>query len=398
MDGKRLIERIRLTNFLSFGPEGEEISLQPLNVLIGPNSSGKSNFVEAVELLEVLPQAPRIILGAREYLWKGAGMNAVAEIDATIAYPPDARSLRYRFCFGNLNERLEVVDESISVIAKGGEAPEHLYRFETGVGLIEIASAPVAGDGQSQRLHEMLPPESIKTNQSILHQLRDPVRYPELTFLADQFARIGLYVEGWRLDANEPPKSPVGADEQEAFLMESGKNLALVLNDLFANPAKKAEILDKLRQFNERIDDVTLRIRGGVVGIEFHEHGLKGALAARHASDGTLRFLMLLAILCHPDPPGLICIDEPEHGFHPDALKLVADLLREASQRCQLVVTTHSDVLVSALSDVPEAIVVCQRDEGGTRLRRLEGSRLQSWLEQYTLGDLWQMGEIGGRQ
>ena len=57
MDGKRLIERIRLTNFLSFGPEGEEISLQPLNVLIGPNSSGKSNFVEAVELLEVLPQA-----------------------------------------------------------------------------------------------------------------------------------------------------------------------------------------------------------------------------------------------------------------------------------------------------------------------------------------------------
>ena len=325
-------------------------------------------------------------------------MNAVAEIDATIAYPPDARSLRYRFCFGNLNERLEVVDESISVIAKGGEAPEHLYRFETGVGLIEIASAPVAGDGQSQRLHEMLPPESIKTNQSILHQLRDPVRYPELTFLADQFARIGLYVEGWRLDANEPPKSPVGADEQEAFLMESGKNLALVLNDLFANPAKKAEILDKLRQFNERIDDVTLRIRGGVVGIEFHEHGLKGALAARHASDGTLRFLMLLAILCHPDPPGLICIDEPEHGFHPDALKLVADLLRDASQRCQLIVTTHSDVLVSALSDVPEAVIVCERDERGTHLRRLDGSRLQSWLEQYTLGDLWQMGEIGGRQ
>lgn len=399
MDGKRLIERIRLTNFLSFGPDGEEIALEPLNVLIGPNSSGKSNFLEAVSFLEILPQTPRFSPGISEFLWQGRNASRVAEIDVTVCSPPGRASLRYSFSFGSLKERLEVIDESISELANGGGEPEFLYRLETGVeALIEIVSAPTSGARDSQRTHEMLPRGSIQTSHSILAQFRDPVRYPELSYLADQFMRIHMYIEGWRLDRSEPPKTPVDAGEQEVFLMESGRNLALVLNELFAAPAKKAEILNKLKRFNERIDDIILRIRGGVVGIEFHERGLSDTIPARRMSDGTLRFLMLLAILCHPNPPPLVCLDEPEHGLHPDALHLVAGLLREASERCQLIVTTHSDVLVSALSDVPEAVIVCERDERGTHLRRLDGSRLQAWLEEYTLGDLWQMGEIGGRQ
>ena len=124
--------------------------------------------------------------------------------------------------------------------------------------------------------------------------------------------------------------------------------------------------------------------------------GLREAIPATRLSDGTLRFLSLLTILCHPTPPPLVCIEDPELGLHPDVLPIVAELMIDASQRTQLIVTTHSDILVSALSSVPECIIVCEKDDRGTRLRRLEPVRLQEWLEKYSLGELWRMGETGG--
>jgi len=77
-------------------------------------------------------------------------------------------------------------------------------------------------------------------------------------------------------------------------------------------------------------------------------------------------------------------------------LPTIAELLIEASQNTQLIVTTHSDTLVSALTNVPESILVCERDDEGTHLRRLEPESLKEWLEKYSLGELWRMGEIGG--
>jgi predicted ATPase len=105
-----------------------------------------------------------------------------------------------------------------------------------------------------------------------------------------------------------------------------------------------------------------------------------------------------MALLLHPTPPPLICIEEPELGLHPDILPTIAEMLIEASQRTQLIVTTHSDALISALSEYPESVVVCERDEKGSHLRRLEPDKLKDWLENYTLGDLRQMGEIGGNR
>ncbi len=103
-----------------------------------------------------------------------------------------------------------------------------------------------------------------------------------------------------------------------------------------------------------------------------------------------------MALLLDPTPPPLICIEEPEIGLHPDILPTIAEMLIEASQRTQLIITTHSDSLVSALSAYPEAVIVCERDNTGTHLHRLEPDKLKDWLENYTLGDLWLMGEIGG--
>jgi predicted ATPase len=93
-----------------------------------------------------------------------------------------------------------------------------------------------------------------------------------------------------------------------------------------------------------------------------------------------------------------MCIEEPELGLHPDILPTIAELLKEASERTQLIVTTHSDALVSALSDSPESILVCERDSAGTHLQRLEREALKEWLEKYSIGELWRMGEIGGNR
>ncbi len=119
-------------------------------------------------------------------------------------------------------------------------------------------------------------------------------------------------------------------------------------------------------------------------------------MPATRLSDGTLRYLCMLALLCHPAPPPLICIEEPELGLHPDIIPTLAELMKEASSRCQLIITTHSDILVDAMTDQPESVLVAEKTETGTTLTRLNSEKLQPWLEKYRLGQLWTQGEIGG--
>jgi predicted ATPase len=137
-------------------------------------------------------------------------------------------------------------------------------------------------------------------------------------------------------------------------------------------------------------------INGGTVQVFFTEDDF--VIPATRLSDGTLRYLCLLAILCDPEPPPLICIEEPELGLHPDILPKVADLLRSASRRTQLIVTTHSDILVDAMTETPEAVVVCSKQQGQTIMERLKPDDLREWLKKYRLGQLWTKGEIGGNR
>lgn len=137
-------------------------------------------------------------------------------------------------------------------------------------------------------------------------------------------------------------------------------------------------------------------VPGGYVQILFSEGDY--TIPASRLSDGTLRYLCLLAMLLDPTPPPLICIEEPEIGLHPDIIPKIADLLLEASERTQLVITTHSDILIDALSSTPEAVLVCEKHEGLTQIERLDGEKLAPWLEQYRLGTLWTKGEIGGNR
>jgi predicted ATPase len=128
------------------------------------------------------------------------------------------------------------------------------------------------------------------------------------------------------------------------------------------------------------------------------EEGLKSRTPAERLSDGTLRWLNLLIVLLDPTPPPVICIEEPELGLHPDMIPTLSDLLRDASTRTQLILTTHSRTLVECFSDDPESVCVCEKFQGATEIKRLEADYLKVWLEKYSLGQLWSSGEIGGNR
>ena len=150
-------------------------------------------------------------------------------------------------------------------------------------------------------------------------------------------------------------------------------------------------------KFSGDAKDVETRIQEGFVQLRVRESSGISVPAVR-LSDGTLRWLALLAILLNPAPPPVTCIDEPELGLHPDAIHTLADLLVEASTRTQLIVTTHSDALLDAFTDTPEVVCVCEKVEGSTVIQRLDKEHLKFWLDQYSLGKLWMSGEIGGNR
>lgn len=409
MEGSRLIQKLTLRNILSYGPDGEEMELLPLNVLIGPNASGKSNFIDALSLLGAAPRdlaAPiRQGGGIGEWICKGADDGAAAEIEAIVSYP-DAEvpwaeasaALRHRMLLGNVRDRAEVREEEIELIAVRGKRtypPLSVYSYEPTRAILAVRERIDAPeDPELGRKIRLIPTDELKRDQSILSQWRDPQRFPELTCLADQFARISIHRE-WCFGRRAPGRRAEQADLPDDFLLDPVTNLGLVLNDLEHQPGARGLVLEKLRAFWEDVEAISTKVHVNTVQIFLHEKNGKQIPATR-LSDGTLRYLCLLAILCHPEPPPLICLEEPELGMHPDILPAIAELLVEASQRTQLIVTTHSDILVSALTETPEAVIVCERDDGGSHLRRLEPERLKAWLEKYSLGDLWLRGELGG--
>jgi predicted ATPase len=402
MEGNRLIRSLRLQNLLSFGSEAQEIELHPLNVLIGPNASGKSNLIEAISLLRATPRdftAPiRAGGGISEWLWKGSQDIPVARIEATVDYPQGVMPLRYQLRFTAVGQRLELIDEAVENEQPlfNEEDVFFFYRYQHGNPVLSVRTTSEVQAGTSTNRHKRgLRREDLSPEQSVLSQRKDPDQYPEITYLGNQFDRIRLYRE-WNLGRNTLPRMPQPADAPGDFLEPDAGNLGLVLNHLQYQPDTKRLINEQLRKVYQTADEVSTRIYGGTVQVFVHETGLKQPVPATRLSDGTIRYLCLLAILCHPTPPPLICIEEPELGMHPDIIPTIAELLVDASQRTQLIVTTHSDILVSALSSIPEAVIVCDRDATGSQLQRLDAEQLQEWLEKFALGDLWRMGEIRG--
>lgn len=393
-----LIHELTLRGILSFGPDTPPLAMKSLNVLIGPNGSGKSNFVESIGLLRssaaklTAPMRGVGGSGVSEWIWKG-GKSHKALIEAVVDNLPGPRKrvpphpLRHSIAFTETNSRFELVDESIE-----NQKPDHghrdplfFYRFASGRPVLSVR------DKDDKRF---LQREDVANDESILSQIKDPETFPELSHLAATYSDVRLYRE-WAFGRTSVFRSPQSADLPSSRLEENFSNLGLFLNHLRGKPAAKRKIIEHLHELYDGLDDFDVQIKGGTVEVFLTEGDF--IIPASRLSDGTLRYLCLLAILCDPNPPALICIEEPELGLHPDMLPKIADLMIEASDRTQLIVTTHSDILVDAMTERPEAVVVVEKRDGMTQAKRLQANEeLKSYLESYRLGELWTRGFVGG--
>jgi predicted ATPase len=394
-----VLKEIHLRNILSFGPDTKPLPLGPLNVLIGPNGSGKSNLLEVIGLLRAAPKdlsAPvKEAGGVHDWLWKGA-KNPTASIEVIIYNQASPNMpIRHSFSFVEHGKRFEVTAERIENREPFPSYRDPFFFYRNENGYIKLKGKPQYQDrvfserGESEE--RQLPREKIDPEKSVLSQVRDPERYPTLAYLTEIYDSFRLYRE-WTFGRYTPPRQPQKADLPTEYLLETCENLPLVLNSL--RPRAKSDIIEALNYLFPAIDDFNVQIEGGWVQLYLEEGAF--SIPATRLSDGTLRYLCLIAILCHPTPPPLVCIEEPELGLHPDVLPHLADLMIAASERCQLIVTTHSDVLVDALTGTPESVIVCEKIDGKTEMQRLDREKLAQWLDKYRLGELWLKGEIGG--
>jgi len=401
---KRLsIKRLHLSGFLSFAPASEPVELRNLNVLIGPNGSGKSNLIEAIELLHATPtglaNAIRDGGGAEEWVWKGKGGTKEAAIDAVLAPAPmTSRELRYRLAFHPVAHRLEIVDERLEETtprSANGKDVAFYYRLEGGRFVISKRKpkTPTKRASLRENLRRSKQQPGFRLDESILSQRKEPDIYPELAWLGQQFSNIQTFRE-WSFGRYAAIRKPQPATLPSGVLTPDALNLGMVLNEL-EHRGHTPEFNHALKRFFPRFERVSTLVIGGTVQFYLHESGLGSPIPATRISDGTIRFLALLATLLNPSPPPIVCIEEPELGLHPDALLHFGELLVAASERMQLIVTTHSEALVSALTEEVDSVLVCEY-LGGTVLRRVESAKLQHWLEKYRLGEIWRIGELGG--
>ncbi len=411
------LKNLTLEGFLSFANNAGEFGLAALNVLIGPNGSGKSNLVEAFSVLRAVPRDLPLPIrqggGVKDWLWRGS-LGSEADRagggwgrgsgfpDGSGAGIPAARielvfsagyiatfqgghpAVRYRLVFGAEGDSFTVLDERLENVeaSPGKPKPYFYFGYESGRPMLNV-----------QEGRRELRREDVDPTQSILSQRRDPEAYPELGRLAEFLGKIRIY-RSWQFGPDAGVRAACKPDVRTDHLSETFDNLPARLAALKRTPAVKKRLVELVRELAPGFDDFEVIPEGGTLNLYLTEGSL--TTPARRLSDGTLRYLCLLAILVDPEPSPLIVIEEPELGLHPDIHVKLAALLQEASARTQLVVTTHSDILVDALTDTPEAVIVCEKIDGATQLRRLDAEKLRPWLEKYRLGELWISGEIGG--
>ena len=392
------IKSLHLKNILSF--KDTKLDLQPLNVLIGPNGSGKSNLIDVIGLLRAVPDDIAGFLRrngpTEDWIWKGQQESPTSDsleigaiLESNFSGFPGSYDLEIKLEAGrlySLNESLDLIDPQkgarIRPIFRASHGDSQLWQMRPHYGLDLEVREPV----------DVI----VHRHKSILSEIRDPIEHGTINHTSRNLSRIKVY-RNWHVGRDSPVRHPQRTDGDPNLLAEDFSNLALVVNDLLSRRLEPS-LNDYLSRFYESYESLYPRIFGNTIELIVNEAGMGSSLPASRLSDGTIRFIALLAILCHPEPPPLICIEEPEIAMHPDSLDLVVELLRKASERTQIIVTTHSPWLIGRFSAEPEAVVVCDMDPTeGTRLHRLSHKEVEDWFDgARDLGDIWMSGAIQG--
>ena len=372
-----------------------------LNVVIGPNGTGKSNLLRLLELISVAARG-----GLSKYVQASGGMEPLLwdgkakELSIGVAMSPDGGdhsvdqldSPSYKLCLGRLG--------GTSSYRVNHELLADYHRKEEGEPVVslrwidrESASAAIY-DIDKAELRGIA--EDVPEDETLLSLAAGPFASNPFTPRFQKNLAAWSVYHDMHVDQDAPIRSPV-ITKLERRVSPDGQNLVNVLHTLYSedrdfkneiNLAMRAAFGDEFEGliFSPAADQrIQLRVQW--------KH-LSRQQSAADLSDGTLRFLFLLAVLASPDAAPVIAIDEPETGLHPAMLPIVAEYAVEASRRSQVILTTHSPALLDAFKEVQPRTSVMFWEKGETVLRILEGEVFERWRQEYSMGKLLTSGEL----
>ncbi|MGC4047206.1 MAG: AAA family ATPase [Armatimonas sp.] len=366
------IKEITPKNILSFGTNTKPIQLGSLNILIGPNGSGKSNFVDILWILRFLSRNEKNkIPGFIQEIKNKYNVDEKITLSGKMKHDAGDSYISYEVRFFDTNNDYIIDNEHLELYGRIG-------RKISSKGSLDFS----------------------KSDHSILSDSRMMFRSIEGSLFNDAVDAMCVKYENmafyrrWEFGSQSILKIPQKSDLRNDVLDDDLSNFYIYLARLRSMPPVRRRIIEILGRFYRYITDFNITPFSGYLHLDFEEGDVK--IPANRISDGSLRFLVLVALLCDPNPPPLICIEEPELGMHPDSIAILSDLLVEAAGRTQIIITTHSVQLVDSFSDKPEVIRVCDKIDQSTQIKRLNSEEIKVWLKDYSLGQLWTSGQIGG--
>jgi len=393
-----MLKKIKISNFKSLSDR--TVSLNKLNVLIGANAAGKSNFVDAIRFIhEIITDRVSKAVGKRlgwtNVITRGKDKSSKISVeircDLSKAYPKKGRSIykykpiecTYKFEAGYSRRKYFLESEFLEARLKiqGKEITESFNRSRSKVQILES--------------------ELWKKQKTI--SISSPLK--DIPFLQSAWGNISSIflsnlVKNWRfydLDVNAARRPCI--EETEDFLLDDGHNLASVLDRLKTRSSQKIKkrILDLMSILVPSFEGWKTEYQfDGSLGFTIKEKGIEKPLLPKMVSDGTIRLLsLLLALLYQPSQPSLICIDEPERYLHPQVLETLVEIMRDISNETQIIVTTHSSELVKWLQ--PDEVLMVDKIDGITRIARAQDiSMINKFIEEFSLDELWLKGYLEG--
>jgi len=371
----RTLEYITVQGFKSIASI-EKLELGPINVLIGANGSGKSNFVEVFQFLHEI-RGRRL----QNYVTKAGGAEKLLHYGSKIT-----KEIAIRLWLSGGEARYELrlsptADDNLfaSVDAALPEAYGQPYPEAPGPPYPDACGRPFS-NGSELRISGT----NLQATTELVHTL----------------------LGGWRVyhlhDTSESsPMRKTARVDDNAFLRADASNLAAFLYYLREKHGDSYQMVQQtVRQVAPFFEDFQLnplRLNAEDIKLEWKHKNTDQYFDASSLSDGTLRFIALATLFLGPvdHRPSIILVDEPELGLHPYAIGILAALIRQASVDTQVIVSTQSATLLDYFE--PEEVLVAERVDGATQLTRPDAARLEEWLKDYSLGQLWEKNEIGGR-
>jgi predicted ATPase len=346
----------------------EDFSLGALNVLIGANGAGKSNFVDFFTMLRAMVEQDlqeyiRMHGGADAHLFLGP--KVTQELVGELHFPPN----RYGFTLKRtVRNELFFAEELVGLKWHGADKDRILGR----------------GHAES-KLKERKDDTGISGRPGIAHY----VYYAVSSWIVYHFHDTS---------DTAPVRAPGSVRDHERLRADAGNLAAFLLKLRDAHKAPYELIRDTVRLVAPFFDDFKLRAQANgqdeVVLLEWTQKGSDYPFHPSQLSDGTLRFICMATALLQPQPPATMLFDEPELGLHPYALSVLAGLLKQAATRTQIIVSTQSAPLLDHFE--PEHVIVVDRTNGASSFSRLDRAQLAEWLDQYSLAELWQKNIFEG--